>query len=116
MYAVLYSKGTHTVAKPGDKIPISGMDALVVTSAGETLKKALPGAGEPNPGCAEFKEQAENGDPENRQSLGVLFTYGKFRSINLGDYTWNAEPAPIRVGGAGSRSSAARCGHGQRDA
>lgn len=90
-YAELYAKGTHTVVKPGDKVPIAGMEVEVVTSAGEVLKKPLPGAGKPNPGCAEFKEQAENRDPENKQSAGLLFTYGKFRTINLGDFVWNAE-------------------------
>lgn len=93
MYKELWSKAAHTVARPGDRIPIAGINALVVTSAGEVLKKALPGAGKPNPACADFKSQAENTDPENKQSLGVLFTYGKFRTINLGDFVWNAEPS-----------------------
>ena len=24
-------------------------------------------------------------------SVGVVFTYGKFRTVNLGDFTWNEE-------------------------
>ena len=28
---------------------------------------------------------------DNANSVGLLFTYGKFRHINLGDFTWNAE-------------------------
>jgi len=24
-------------------------------------------------------------------SVGLVFTYGKFRTINLGDFTWNKE-------------------------
>jgi beta-lactamase superfamily II metal-dependent hydrolase len=93
MYKDLWSKSAHTVGKVGEKIPIAGVNALIVTSAGEVLKKPLPGAGKPNPACADFKPQAENTDPENRQSLGVLFTFGKFRMINLGDFVWNAEPS-----------------------
>jgi len=93
MYKDLWSKAAHTVGKPGDKIPFDGVTALIVTAAGEVLKKPLPGAGKPNSACAEFKPQAENRDPENKQSLGVLFTFGKFRTINLGDFVWNAEPS-----------------------
>ena len=93
LYADLWGKATHQIAKAGDRIPLAGVTALVVTSAGEVLKKPLPGAGKPNPACADFKPQAENTDPENRQSLGILFTYGRFRTINLGDFVWNAEPS-----------------------
>jgi beta-lactamase superfamily II metal-dependent hydrolase len=93
MYKELWSKADHVIGKPGAKLPMLGIEALVVTSAGEVLKRPLPGAGRPNPACTEFKLQAENTDPENRQSLGILFTYGKFRTINLGDFVWNAEPS-----------------------
>src|SRR5882724_3960114 len=51
-YAPLIAKAKHTVAKPGDKIAMAGMDVRVVTSAGQTIKTALPGAGQPNPYCA----------------------------------------------------------------
>jgi beta-lactamase superfamily II metal-dependent hydrolase len=92
MYAELYSKAQHIVVKPGDKIPFAGVDATVVTSATEVIKKPLPGGGIPNPACAGFKPRDESRvDPENPLSVGVVYTYGKFRHINLGDYTWNAE-------------------------
>src|SRR5216684_6849052 len=44
-YPPLYAKAKHTVAKPGDKIRLAGLDAQVVTSAGETIKTPLSGAG-----------------------------------------------------------------------
>src|ERR1700719_3385082 len=44
-YAELYTKAKHTVAKPGDKIPVSGLDWRIVAAAGEVLKTPLPGAG-----------------------------------------------------------------------
>lgn len=93
MYAELYSKERHTVAKPGDKIPFGGVDVTVVTAAHQVIKTPLPGAGKPNPACAEFKKQDPfvDGGPENTQSVGVVYTYGKFKHINLGDYTWDAE-------------------------
>ena len=45
VYPELYAKAKHTVAKPGDKIAVAGLDITVVTSAGESIKTALPGAG-----------------------------------------------------------------------
>jgi competence protein ComEC len=96
MYKDLNTKTgvTHTVVKPGDKIPVSGLNVEVVTSAGEVLKKPIPGApgaGKLNPECADFKKQAENPDPENAQSIGLVYAYGKFRTINLGDYVFNKD-------------------------
>ena len=91
-YAILYSAAQHTVVKPGDKIPFAGVDVTVVTSAGHVIKTPLPGGGKPNPACADFKPRDESHvDPENPQSVGVVYTFGKFRTINLGDFTWNAE-------------------------
>jgi beta-lactamase superfamily II metal-dependent hydrolase len=92
MYAEMYGKVKHTVAKPGDKIPFDGITVAVVTSNGEVLKTPLPGGGKPNPACADFKPRDESHvDPDNPMSVGVVFTYGKFRTINLGDFTWNKE-------------------------
>jgi hypothetical protein len=92
MYAALYAKAKHTVVKPGDKIPFDGVTTAVVTSNGEVLKTPLPGGGKPNPACADFKPRDESHvDPDNPMSVGLVFTYGKFRTINLGDVTWNKE-------------------------
>ena len=88
-YPALYAKGTHTVARPGMKIPVAGLDVLVVTSAGETIKAALPGAGTANPYCASFKPGDNNA--EDPMSVGVHVTLGKFRTIHLGDLTKNKE-------------------------
>src|ERR1700682_4472294 len=88
-YPQLYAKAKHTVAKPGDKIAIAGLDVRVVTSAGETIKAPLPGAGMPNPYCANFKPGENNA--EDPQSVGVHITYGKFRTVHLGDLTKNKE-------------------------
>jgi beta-lactamase superfamily II metal-dependent hydrolase len=88
-YPQLYAKGKHTVAKPGDKISVAGLDVRVVTSAGETIKAALPGAGEANPYCARFKPGENNA--EDPMSVGTYVTFGKFRTIHLGDLTKNKE-------------------------
>jgi competence protein ComEC len=88
-YPQLYAKGKHTVATPGRKIAVSGLEVLVVTSAGETIKAALPGAGGANPYCASFKPGENNA--EDPMSVGTYVRFGKFRAIHLGDLTKNKE-------------------------
>jgi len=88
-YPQLYASARHTVAKPGDRISIAGADVRVVASAGRVIKTPLPGAGMPNPYCANFKPGDNNA--EDPQSVGVHVTFGKFRTIHLGDLTRNKE-------------------------
>jgi competence protein ComEC len=89
VYPELYAKARHTVVKPGDRIAVAGLDVRVVTSAGETIKAALPGAGAANPYCASFKPGENNA--EDPMSVGVHIRFGKFRTIHLGDLTKNKE-------------------------
>jgi len=89
VYPKLYANAKHTVAKVGDKIAVAGLDVTVVTSAGETLKTALPCAGAPNPYCANFKPGDNNA--EDPMSVGTYITFGKFRTMHLGDVTKNKE-------------------------
>jgi len=80
----------HLVVKPGDHVPIKGIDVLVLTAAGEHIQQPVHGAGTPNPACAdEPKPKAD--DTENSRSLGTLITYGKFRMLDLGDLTKDKE-------------------------
>src|SRR6266853_934713 len=88
-YPQLYAKAKHTVVKAGDKISMAGLEVRVVTSAGETIKAPLSGAGQPNPYCPSFKAGEKNA--EDPQSVGVHLTYGKFRAIHLGGITKNKE-------------------------
>ncbi len=89
-YPALYGKAKRTIAKPGDRIPIAGLDWRIVTSAGEAIKTPLPGAGQPNPYCAAYKPQDVD-TTENAQSVGSVVTFGRFRAVHLGDLTWNKE-------------------------
>ena len=93
IYPSIIADSKHTVAKPGDKIPVAGLDWRIVTSAGEAIKTPLPGGGIPNPYCADFKPKAKDDDGgyENTMSVGSVITYGKFRMVHLGDLTWNRE-------------------------
>ena len=90
MYPKLYANAVHTVAKPGDRIALAGVDWRIVAAAGQHVTAPLPGAGKPNPTCADYK--AGMPDPtENAQSVGSVLTFGKFRAVHLGDLTWNKE-------------------------
>jgi len=89
-YPQLLAAAKHTVVKPGDTVPVTGLDWRIVSSAGEVLKTVLPGAGAPNPACASFKTQPVD-DTENAQSVGSIITFGKFRVMHLGDLTQNKE-------------------------
>ena len=88
-YPQLYAKSKHTVVKAGERISISGLDVRVLTSAGETIRTPMAGAGKPNPYCATFKTADSNA--EDPQSVGIHIAFGQFRSIHLGDLTRNKE-------------------------
>ncbi len=81
-------QGRHTAVRPGDAIPIKGLEVRVLCAAGKVLDAPLPGAGERNPVPA---ERRGDDDAEDAQSIGVLVTLGAFRFVYLGDLTWNKE-------------------------
>src|SRR3954463_5383383 len=88
-YADLYGKAKHLVVKPGDRVPITGLDWRIVTAAGQVLKRpALPGGGKPNPYCSGFTPIAGTAglnDPDDAQSVGSVVTLGEFRALDFGD-------------------------------
>jgi competence protein ComEC len=94
-YQDIVKAGVRTVVKPGDALPLAGADATVVMSDGRPLQKPVakaPGAGLPNAACASHKERDESKvDPDNHQSAGFVMTFGRFRTLNLGDLTWSRE-------------------------
>jgi competence protein ComEC len=90
VYPQLYAKGKHTIARPGDRLELKGLDARVVASAGQMIASPLPGAGSRNSYCATYKPK--DPDPgENAQSVGAHITFGRFKTVHLGDLTWNKE-------------------------
>jgi competence protein ComEC len=94
-YLTVREKGKHIKAKLGEKLPIKGVTFQVVSAAGETITKPVPGAGATNPLCKDFQPKDEVKDPlvggENKQSVGMVISLGKFRMVDFGDLTWNKE-------------------------
>ena len=91
-YKALLDSGKyqHIIAKPGDVLPIQGIRAEVVTSDGSVIQNPLPGAGQPNPYCANSPQPPAD-TTENPRSLGVLITFGNLRILDLGDLTADKE-------------------------
>jgi competence protein ComEC len=89
-YARAAAKGKTMVVKPGDKIPLKGVDVTVVTARGERITKPLPGAGQANALCSAAKP-GQLDPTENARSLGIVVRYGKFRFFDIGDLTVNKE-------------------------
>lgn len=89
-YPALYAKGTHTVAKAGDVIPLAGVNVRVIASAGQVIRAPLSGAGKPNPSCNIPRRQTQP-IPEDTQSVTTHFTFGRFRALHPGDLTIDKE-------------------------
>jgi competence protein ComEC len=87
------AQGKRTILKPGDTVKMSGVDITTVASANQFIRKNLKGGGRPNAACAQTKPVDESAyfDPDNGESAGFVLSYGRFRTVDLGDLTWNGE-------------------------
>jgi len=83
-------KYQHIVATVGQKLPIQGFDATVISSDGKLIDHPLAGAGGQNPFCAQSATRPAD-QTENARSLGVVLQYGNFKILDLGDLTWDKE-------------------------
>ena len=92
------------VVKPGDKVPVRGLEVSVITSAGKRIDAPLKGAGARNPACGSESPQKEE-HSENAASIGLMVQFGKFKMLDLTDVLFNQEldlVCPMnRVGTAG---------------
>jgi competence protein ComEC len=80
----------HITAKPGEVLPITGMQVRVVTADGEMIERPLPGGGKTNAICENAPKPPVD-TTENPRSLGTLITFGKLRILDLGDLTGDKE-------------------------
>lgn len=87
-YEEAMAKQHRTVVKPGDAIPVKGLNVTVVEAAGAHIERH----GEANPFCQGIVPE-QNELAENARSAGVVIEYGKFRFADLGDLTPNKETA-----------------------
>jgi competence protein ComEC len=83
-YAAVRAKGRHIEAKPGARLPLKGVEAIVLSAGGSTIAKPLAGAGRPNAACAAQAPDAQEKN-ENPRSTGIRLQYGKFRFLDIGD-------------------------------
>ena len=83
----------HLSVRMNDVLEVGSLHIRFVASDGEVLDSPLPGAGAPNPACANVPPPPRTGGDENNRSLGMLMTFGPTRIVNLGDLTWEKEIA-----------------------
>jgi len=95
-YVDVRQAGTHRVVIPGDTIPLGVIDVRVIASAGAVLQTPLPGGGVPNPLCEAFVPHGPEitsraADAEDLRSISLFVSFGAFRTVIMGDLTWNME-------------------------
>ena len=85
-HAVQAGTARHIVPKPGDRLPLKGLDVRVLSADGTTLTRPLDGAGQTNPACVTPPGPARVGfNAENPRSVSVRIRYGAFGFLDLGD-------------------------------
>ena len=82
-YVPVRAKGRHLEPKPGDRLPLAGVDVVFVSSAGDTIGRPVHESGASTSTCPPSAPEAANF--ENTRSTGFHLRYGEFRFIDLGD-------------------------------
>jgi hypothetical protein len=84
-YEPVRGRGQHLQPKPGDRLPLKGIEADIVSSAGDIILKKLSGGGQTNAvPCSTVDVEPADGT-ENFRSIGLRIKYGSFRFVDLGD-------------------------------
>ena len=83
------AEGRRRTVKPGDKLPLRGLEFSFVLANGETLDRPLMPLG-PNPYC-DGASPGSDDTGENSRSVGYLVSLGAFQFLDLGDVTVNVQ-------------------------
>jgi beta-lactamase superfamily II metal-dependent hydrolase len=86
-YLPVRAKGEHVEPKPGDRLPLKGVDVTFVSASAATITNPLPGAGEVNAACGATAPPPPSDPFENPRSIGFVMRYGRFRFLDVGDLT-----------------------------
>ena len=87
--AMAASGAKETVVKPGDTIPLKGLDVKVLASNRQLIDAPLKGA-TLNALCEGVVPRPTDRS-DNSASVGMLLTFGGFRFLDLGDMTQDLE-------------------------
>jgi competence protein ComEC len=83
-YLDVRNKAPHSEPRPGDRLPLKDVEAVIVASAAAILGAPLAIGGQVNSLCAPSAPPAR--DPiENPRSTGFVATFGRFRFLDVGD-------------------------------
>lgn len=80
----------HIVVNAGDRLPLRGIHAIIVSADGKVIHRRTASHMSPNRYCGESPNLAAD-HTENARSVGVLLTFGKIRLLDLGDLTADRE-------------------------
>ena len=70
-YGTLHGKAKRIVVRPGDRLPVGGLDWRIVTSAGDVLKTPLGGGGRANPACTQLHPADRQIEPSRPRRCAV---------------------------------------------
>jgi len=83
---------SRITVRPGDSLPVTGVDLTFVTGHGDVLSAPLSGVpAVPNALCAGADPGKKNLGDENSRSLGFVIRQGNFAFADLGDLLWANE-------------------------
>jgi competence protein ComEC len=78
-YEPTRATGRHLVVRPGDRLPLQGVDVTVISSGGALVDASPLGTDTENPACGGIEDQSPDGT-ENYRSVGIVVRFGAFGS------------------------------------